>query len=106
MTLHNKGFKGERDRAVLLTSYKAMCKEFRVPKAKQLTPFELTCMTNAQLYTAAKDLYNNTTVKNAKKLAVKMGLADKPITWLDILVEWLKHQVFDPNPTRRGVIHG
>lgn len=73
--VHNVGSKADRDRAVVLHSYLAMCKEFRVPRRMRLTPREIASMTNTQLYQASKDLYNNVDIKKAQCLAVKLGVA-------------------------------
>lgn len=70
--VHNVGAKADRDRAVILQSYQAMVKEFRIRKSRQLTPREIATMTNAQLFQASKDLYNSATVKQASRLAKKV----------------------------------
>lgn len=76
MTLHEKGVKAERDRAILITSYEVMCDEFRLPSSKRLTRANMAMMSNKVLYQASKDVYSQATVKQAKKLAIKMGLKD------------------------------
>lgn len=96
MMLHEKGRKAERDRAVLLASYEAMCREFRVPRAKRLTTDQIARMTTVQLYRASKDLYNGTSIKKAARLAVKMGLVEHPKSWAERM--WRK--VTDPHPER------
>lgn len=73
--VHNVGAKADRDRAIVLHSYLAMCEEFRVPRQMRLTPREIASMTNTQLYQASKDLYNNASVRQAQRLAVKLGVA-------------------------------
>ena len=82
MMLHEKGRKAERDRAVLINSYEAMCDEFRVPMLKRLTRSDIARMSNKALYRASKDVYSQATVKQANKLAIKMGLVEKPESWL------------------------
>lgn len=76
--VHNVGEKADRDRAIVLHSYLAMCEEFRVPRRMRLTPREIASMTNTQLYQASKDLYNNVDIKKARRLAVKLGVAKPP----------------------------
>lgn len=76
--IHDKGAKADRDRSVILHSYLAMCDEFRVPKNRRLSTREIATMTNNQLYQASKDLYNGATVKQAQRLAVRLGLAQAP----------------------------
>ena len=66
--VHNVGAKADRDRAIILQSYRTMVKEFRVKKSRQLSPREIATMTNAQLFQASKDLYNSATVKQASRL--------------------------------------
>jgi len=72
--VHDKGAKGERDRAVILHSYYAMCREFRVPRDERLTAREVASMTTSQLYQASKDLYNNSSLRDAQRLARKLGV--------------------------------
>lgn len=73
--VHNVGAKADRDRAVILRSYQTMCEEFRVRKSRRLSPREIAAMTNAQLFQASKDLYNGATVKQAKRLARRLGVS-------------------------------
>ena len=79
MTVHNKGRKADRDRAVLIHSYHVMVKDFRVPKARRLDDARLASMSNEMLLRVNRDIYSQATVRQAKKLAVKMGLAESPI---------------------------
>ena len=90
MTVHNKGFKADRDRAVLINSYHVMCKDFNVPRDKRLDAARLANLSNEMLFKINKDLYSQATVKQARKLAVKMGLVDKPETWLNRIASWFK----------------
>ena len=76
MTVHNKGFKAARDRAVLIHSYYVMCHDFRVPKARRLDDAGIARMSNEMLLKMNKDIYSQATVKQAQRLAVKMGLAE------------------------------
>ena len=78
MKVHNKGFKADRDRAVLINSYHVMCKDFRVSKERRLDDGRLAAMSNEMLFKVNKDLYSQATVKQARKLAVKMGLLESP----------------------------
>ena len=78
MMLHEKGRKSERDRAVLINSYEVMCDEFRVPMLKRLRRVDMARMSNAALYRASKDVYSQATVKQAHRLAVRMGLVERP----------------------------
>lgn len=79
--IHDKGAKADRDRAVVLHSYLVMCDEFRVPRRMRLTAREIAGMSNTQLYQASKDLYNNASVKQAQRLAVRLGVAQPPESW-------------------------
>lgn len=88
--VHNKGRKAERDRAVLLASYREMCKAFRVPKSRRLAEKDIARMTNAQLYQASKDLYNGATVKQARRLAVRMGVAEKEPGPFSRAMSWVR----------------
>lgn len=76
--VHDKGEKADRDRAVILHSYLAMCDEFRVPRARRLSAREIATMTNTQLYQASKDLYNGATIRQATRLAVRLGTMPAP----------------------------
>jgi len=87
MRLHDKGQKADRDRAVVLHSYKVMCREFRVPRRQRLTTVQILSMSNNQLYQASKDLYNGATVKQARRLARKLGL-NGPVT--PPIVRWFR----------------
>lgn len=86
--VHDKGAKGERDRAVILHSYQAMCEEFKVPKDRRLSPRDIATMTTSQLYQASKDLYNGTSIKNAARLARKLGVSKAPTLWEKIGDTW------------------
>lgn len=92
MTLHKgQGWKADRDRAILINSYTVMCREFRVKKP--LDPAALARLSNEMLYKVNKDLYSQATIKQAQKLAIKMGLADKPESifrraWMAIKDKW------------------
>ena len=73
MQIHDKGAKADRDRAILVSSYTAMCKEFRTPVSKRLTPVDISKMTNTQLFQASKDLYNSQPLHKAVKLSNKLN---------------------------------
>lgn len=74
MTLHEKGFKGDRDRARLLYSYKQMIKVLRTPSDERITPAQFAHMTNAHIFRACKDIYNNAPLAKANKLAKILGI--------------------------------
>lgn len=105
MVLHEKGMKAERDRAVLVASYDQMCREFRVPHAKRLTPSQMANMSNAALYRASKDLYNGASMKDAARLAVKMGLVVRPepriVRVVRVVAEWARLAMFKI----KGAVH-
>jgi hypothetical protein len=89
MKLHiANGFKAKRDRAVLIHSYNAMCRDFRIPKAKRLDAVAIARLSNEMLFKLNSDLYSQATVKQAKRLAVKMGLLESPIRRV---VSWFKY---------------
>jgi len=76
MTVHNRGAKAARDRAILIQSYKVMCKDFKVPRHNRLDAAAIARLSNDMLYRVNKDLYASATPKQAQKLAIKMGLAE------------------------------
>jgi hypothetical protein len=80
MTVHKKGYKAKRDRAILINSYHVMCKDFNIPKQRRLDDAALARLSNEMLYKVNEDMYSQATVKQAKKLAVKMGLLESPWT--------------------------
>ncbi len=87
MTVHNKGFKSNRDRAVLINAYKVMAKDFNIPKRDRLDAAAIARLSNEMLYKITKDMYSQTTVKQAKKLAIKMGIVERD-SWIDRIVLW------------------
>lgn len=96
MMLHEKGIKSERDRAILINSYEVMCDEFRVPSLKRLTRADMARMSNEALYRASKDVYSQATVKQAKKLAVRMGLVEKPTRKIiNRIKDWFIYTFYD-----------
>jgi hypothetical protein len=90
MMLHEKGKKSDRDRAILIKSYETMCNEFRLPACKRLTRADMARMSNQALYRASKDVYSQASVKQANRLAVKMGLVKKPDSWVNRAVSWFR----------------
>ena len=90
MTVHNKGFKANRDRIVLIHSYNTMCRDFKIPKNQRMKPIDIARISNEMLFKVNKDLYSQATVKQARKLAVKMKLVDKPETWFSRIADWFK----------------
>lgn len=69
--VHDKGRKAARDRAVLVRSYEAMCKEFRVPRSQRISAFDMTLMSNAQLMQANRDLFCLQDHKTAARYTLK-----------------------------------
>ena len=78
--IHNKGLKAKRDRAVLINSYHVMVRDFRIPKDRRLDDAGLARLSNEMLYKVNADLYSQATVKQAKRLAVKIGLLESPLS--------------------------
>jgi len=79
MKLHTtNGMKAKRDRAILINSYHVMTKDFRIPKDRRLDDADLARLSNEMLYKLNADIYSQATVKQAKRLAVKMGLLESP----------------------------
>ena len=76
MNVHNKGHKSARDRAVLIHSYRVMCVDFHVPRRDRLDTAALARLSNEMLYKITKDMYSQATVKQARRLAIKIGLAE------------------------------
>jgi hypothetical protein len=68
--------KSKRDRAVLINSYHVMCKDFRISKDRRVDDAALARLSNEMLFKVNEDLYSQATVKQAKRLAVKMGLLE------------------------------
>jgi hypothetical protein len=104
MTIHRKGAKADRDRAVLINSYKVMVKDFRIPRKDWLDQAALSRLSNEMLFKINKDIYSQATVKQAKKLAIKMGLLDKPESWIGRKVRhirsWFKYLFHKPRIIR------
>ena len=96
MTIHNKGPKAVRDRAVLLAAYKAMCREFHVPMGRRLSAAQIANMGNDALYRVTRDMYNGASVKKATHLAIKLGVAERP----ESCITRLWHKLLDPHPER------
>ncbi len=96
MKLHTTGMKAKRDRAILINSYHVMCHDFRVPKARRLDDAALARLSNEMLFKVNEDLYSQATVKQAKRLAVKMGLLESPVHKIIRRVgDWLKYKFVD-----------
>jgi hypothetical protein len=91
MMLHERGRKSERNRAILINIYETMCDEFRVPSLKRLTRADMARMSNEALYRASKDMYSQATVKQANRLAVKMGLAEPQESWIKRILSKVVH---------------
>ena len=94
MIVHNKGLKAARDRALLVNSYQVMCREFRIPKAKRLTSLDIARISNEMLYKVNKDLYSQADVKQARRLAVKLGLVEKRETIIERMVRYIKRRLY------------
>ena len=90
MRVHNKGRKADRDRAVLIHSYKVMCEDFRVPKERRLNDVDLARLSNKMIYRISADIYSQASVKQVEKLAIKIGLAKRPESWVNKIVTFLK----------------
>lgn len=90
MKVHTHGIKGDRDRAVLIRSYKVMCKDFKIPAKRRLNDVELARLSNKMIYRISADIYAQATPEQAKKLAIKMGLVKKPESWANKIVTFLK----------------
>lgn len=86
MRIHEKGAKADRDRSVVLHSYREMCRYFHVPRSQRLTPAQVAAMPTAQLYQVSKDLYNGATIAQAQKLARKLHLPGAPESPLKRLI--------------------
>jgi len=95
MMLHEKGYKAERDRAILIKSYETMCDEFRLPAAKRLTRADMAKMSNQALYRASKDVYSQASVKQADRLAVKIGIKPKPDGIIRRIKAWFYSHTFE-----------
>ena len=94
MMVHNKGPKAARDRALLVNSYTEMCREFRISKSKQLNAAQIAGLSNEKLYKVNKDLYSQANVKQANRLAVKLGLIEKPETLVEWIIRNIKRRFF------------
>lgn len=100
MQIHDKGAKADRDRAILVASYTQMCKEFRTPVSKRLTPVDISKMTNTQLFQASKDLYNSQPLHKAVKLSNKLNMRPKQESWI---IRFFKS--FTQTPTKLDESH-
>ena len=100
MTVHNKGAKAARDRAILIQSYKVMCKDFKVPRHNTLDAAALARLSNEMLYRVNKDLYASATPKQAQKLAVKMGLVESETARKWRMFKFKLQSIFTPNRRR------
>jgi len=97
MKLHTtNGMKAARDRAVLINSYHVMCKDFRIPKDRRSRDADLARLSNEILFKLNSDLYSQATVKQAERLAIKMGLLESRSGRIIRLVRsWLKYTFVD-----------
>jgi hypothetical protein len=91
MMIHEKGAKAERDRAILINSYESMANEFKLPASKRLSRADMAKMNNQALYRASKDVYSQSSVKQANRLAVKMGLKPKPVSLIGRILRKVKY---------------
>lgn len=106
MTVHNKGAKAARDRAVLINSYKVMCNDFKVSRHDRLDAAALAHLSNEMLYRVNKDLYASATPKQAQKLAIKMGLAEKTtIKIIKRIKDWFIYTFYDDH-FHKGAANG
>lgn len=78
MMLHETGMKAQRDRAMLVASYRDMVREFRVPRSERITADQMSKMTTRQLHRACRDLYNGVSVDEARKYGIKRGFIPAP----------------------------
>lgn len=101
MNVHNKGHKSARDRAVLIHSYRVMCADFHVPRCDRLNAAALARLSNEMLYKITKDMYSQATVKQAKRLAIKMGLAESELSRHVRLFKAAVKSIFRPSRTVR-----
>lgn len=99
MNVHNKGHKSARYRAVLIHSYRVMCADFHVPRRDRLDTAALARLSNEMLYKITKDMYSQATVKQAKRLAIKMGLAESELSRRIRLVKAAVKGIFKPTKT-------
>ena len=101
MTVHLKGAKADRDRAVLINSYHVMCHDFRIPKKDRLDQAALSRLSNEMLFKINKDIYSQATVKQARKLAIKMGLLESPLQRrVRHFTSWFKYLFHKPRIIR------
>lgn len=64
MRVHNKGWKGDRDRADILGHYARITKFFKV---KRLTDLELSRLGNQALYNLGNDIFNQQSLKDRRR---------------------------------------
>jgi hypothetical protein len=101
--LHESGIKAQRDRSMLIASYRDMVKEFRIPRKDRITADKMSKLTNKQLYQACKDLYNGVTIKQARKYGIKRGFIKKPAKKPFLIIMrnlWRKVVIYGKNDKR------
>ncbi len=104
MTVHRKGARADRDRAVLINSYHVMCHDFRIPKKDRMDHAALARLSNEMLFKINKDIYSQATVKQARKLAIKMGLAESPVQRrMRYISSWFKYLFHKPKIIRPSI---
>jgi len=107
--IHSRGLKAARDRAVLINSYHVMVKDFRVPKDRRSDDAALARLSNEMLLKLNRDVYSQATVKQAKRLAIKMGLDESETARTWRMLKSKLRSIFAPNSRRfqvKGAVNG
>lgn len=70
----------------LVSAYYTMCRAFRVPRTKRISPNALRRMSDEVLLLAVKDLYFSPEASHAHTVAKRLGLipeSERATTWLE-----------------------
>lgn len=78
MKLHDKGYKGQRDRAQVVTKYDELC---RVMHVKPLKPDALAKLSNQDLYRLCEDTYNAQSEKAKIRYSRLLGAIPDQHPW-------------------------
>ena len=95
MIIHQKGWKAERDRIILLNAYTKICLELG---RKPLKEGELLKLSNYALDRLARDVYAGLTAKQTRWLAEVQGSRprSREFAW-----RWFWRDLTNPQPKRR-----
>jgi hypothetical protein len=76
-----------------------MCVDFHVPQRDRLDTAALARLSNEMIYKITKDMYSQATVKQARRLAIKMGIAESELSRHVRLIKSAIKAIFKPTRT-------